>query len=154
MAADEDQPQQVVLHDLLGRQVRLREFHHPLSVLLFVRADAFPPDDVDRLPPRGHGQPRARLRRYSRDRPSPERRQRRLLYCVLRELHVTERPDQGGENPRTLDPDGLGDYVVLRPHGYLATMTGRTSTAPPPGQAAGMSAAIFTASSRSAASIR
>ena len=86
--------------------------------------------------------------------PVAERGDRRLLHGLLRERPVAEGPDEGGQQARPLDPDHLGE-PVLRRHDCRSAhrrMTGRSSTAP--SQAAGSSAAIAMASSRSAASIR
>ncbi len=119
MAAGEDQSQQVVVHDVVRRKVGPREFDHPQSVPLLARAGPLAPEDVDRLSSRGHREPGTRLWRHPGDRPRAECRQGCLLHGVLGYLYVADGPNQGREDACALDPDRLGDRVVLGDHDRL-----------------------------------
>src|SRR5689334_4284495 len=101
MAAGEDEPQEIVLHDLVGveRAVRVEGLERLVGVAageilqlgpgpFLAGTGAFAADDVDRLAPGGHGQPGPRLRRYAGHRPRAESGQRGLLDRVLGELDV------------------------------------------------------------------
>src|SRR6202035_1645181 len=85
---------------------------------------------------------------------------------VLGQLQVAKGPDERGQHPPPFDPDGLRQQLIrtraagtgaVRAHGVAAAgarcgTTGRTSTLPR--HAAGIRAAHWTASSRSATSSR
>src|SRR6266705_518134 len=105
MAAGEDQPEQIVLDDLVRHEcverlvvelgARTGELDQLRAVPLLGRAGTLAADDVDRLPAGGHSQPGSRLRRYAGDRPGAEGGEGRLLDCVLGQLDVADGPDQG-----------------------------------------------------------
>src|SRR5258708_34956634 len=135
MAAREDQPEPVVLHGDLLRISAL--------VLLVSGADLrgktglrdmlLSPQLIDGLPPRGNGQPRARLGRHAVGRPCPGGRGERLGYGVLGRLQVTEPPPQRGHDGRPLVPVRALQrdrcYSRGARHAWPSS-TGRTSTVP------------------------
>ena len=140
VAAGEHQPQAVVGH----LSLLLRE---GLELAELRRQHARPPQPVDRLVPRGGGDPRTRIARDALDRPALERDEPRILDRLLGEVEVAEDADQGGDRSSRLL---AGTGGRSRRQSYW--MTGRTSTHP--FFAPGIFAAQSIASSRSLHSSR
>jgi len=170
MAAHEDQPELVLGRGLRGGEVAIRvgagsvEFPHRARLLGL--PPRFSTHLIQGLVPRGGDQPRPRIGRCTGGRPLGQRRGAGLLYGVVRGRQVPhDSGDAGDRGPpvlaqlaldhRRIDQDDTepaeaeGAAVVV---GAWVLMTGRTST--DPALAAGIIAANFKASSRSAHSTR
>jgi hypothetical protein len=106
MAAGEDQPQPVVLQELVvlvggvgglvvepGRQLAKGGVE-----------PGPPPQPVDGLEAAGRDQPGARVGRQAVARPLRQRRRERVLERLLGQVEVAEHPDQGGQDPARLGP--------------------------------------------------
>ncbi len=117
-----------------GKQAQLR------------RECAFSPELIERLVPRGRGQPCAGSIRHAFPRPSFSRGGKGILHHVLGELHVAEESDHPGEHAAPF----LAEHLLDQGDGSASS---RISTQPP-SRAAGMRAASSIAPSRSAASTR
>jgi hypothetical protein len=95
MAAGEDQSQSVVFHGLsFGRLIGWpRRFgrlgsHELAKRLDLLRQELRPSHPIDRLPPRGGGNPRSWIGRYAVERPVLERGDKGVLDRLLREVEV------------------------------------------------------------------
>ena len=153
VAAGEHQPQAVV-GDRRGfllvrrrRCVALGEERQPLDAIGDGTRAA---QAIDRLAPRGGGDPGARVRRDAVAGPRRHRGGERVLQGVLGQADVADVADQRGEDRRALVAEGPLDGV----HAVAAagiSMIGRTSTVPY--CALGTFAAQASAASRSGASI-
>ena len=136
MAAGEDQPQALVLHHraLLvaflagcGQRAFIQAVpgHRPLTAQL-----------VDRLPPRGEGQPGAGVGWHAVAPPRGGRCGERLGHRVLGGLQVAEPPGQAGHHGGPLVAEralkrgsGRGSYSIAVCQ-RMPSRTGRTSTVP------------------------
>ena len=149
VTAREDEPQPVVRDGALLRGVRLGlllEVHEDLEGLDAVGEHALAADPVDRPAARGHGDPRAGVRRRAGAGPGPQRVGERVLQRVLGQREVSaDVADQRGEDAPGLLAEGALDRA--RAHIPGISMTGRTSMAP--WRAAGIRAACAVAVSRS-----
>ena len=144
MAAGEDQ-----LQPLVGKARLLHHVLHGLGHLQQARLlgeHTVAAQAVDRAVAGRDRQPGARIGRGAVARPALGGGRERLLSGLLGEVEVAEEADQAGENAAPLVAE---DLLEQR---YLST-SGRTSTAPPI-RAAGIRAAISSATSRSSASTR
>ena len=160
VTAGEHQAEEVVLDggglgqlalELAGQGHRVAFLHVPAVLTA---------EQVDGLAAGGDVEPRRRVLGRPGAGPHLERGDTGVLQGVLGQLQVADLAGEDGQQPAALAPQDPGQVVVGR-RGHSKTIsrrssargtTGRTSMAP--SQAAGICAAMATASSRSAASTR
>ena len=153
VAAGEHQPQAVVGDRrgfLLVRRRRCVALGEERQSLDAIGDGTRAAQAIDRLAPRGGGDPGARVRRDAVAGPRRHRGGERVLQGVLGQADVADVADQSGEDRRALVAEGPLDGV----HAVAAagiSMIGRTSTVPY--CALGTFAAQASAASRSGASI-
>jgi len=127
----------------LGRHRFVGDRLHLVDAILERVEARTPAQRIDRAEAAGRHQPRARVLRHAVQRPSLERRAKRIVQPLLGEVEVAEEPDQRGQDATPLVAERLVDVYH--------SATGRTSTAPPI-RAAGTREASSIAASRSSAS--
>ena len=113
MAADEDQPQHVVVEGCIHHLVRgLRvELDLVRQLLLLAAKIDLPPHPVDRLVARDIDQPCARVGRRWRIRPAFQRHRERVLQGFFGQVEIADQADQGRKRPARLVAERCFDFV-------------------------------------------
>ena len=162
VAAGEHELQPVVLDRAhrrgSGRPIgALVQTRHAFQLPPLVVHASLTPEPIDRLVPRGGGDPRARVVRQARPRPALQRDGEGLLHGLLGHVEVAQHPDEGRDRPpRLLTEQAVRDRRgVGAPYGAPGSgtsITGRTSIVP--SLELGILAAASIASSRLSHSTR
>src|SRR6266851_4628458 len=95
-----------------AKNMSRRMFEHR-EILEQLAASDVPAQPVDRAPPRGGGDPAARVRWQAVPRPEAKRQRERILDRVLGDLDLPEDPDQGGHGPAGLLAEDPADRGLI-----------------------------------------
>ncbi len=110
MAAGKNQPQPVVLQAfvLIGRACRASRvplrFEMPRQIVLRRIKPRAPPQRIDRLESRRRNQPRPRILRNARLRPSLQRNRKRFMHRLFGQIEIAQQTHQGRQHPPRLRP--------------------------------------------------